>query len=75
MMIAVRVLLLATLLGLASAADPFGTAPSCSVVTRPQIAFPGAYVTMANVRALSCADWLVVRSDVCSIHPHTCLRR
>jgi hypothetical protein len=52
-MIAMRVLMLAALLGVATAAAPFGTpGADCSVATRPQIQFPGAYVTMANVRAV-----------------------
>ena len=55
-MIAVRVLLLATLLSVTTAAGPFGTpggTPGCGVASRPQFAFPGAYVNMSNVSALS----------------------
>jgi hypothetical protein len=54
MTIAVRILMLATLLGVATAAGlPFGTpggTPDCSVANRPQLAFPGAYVNVSNVR-------------------------
>jgi hypothetical protein len=52
-MTAMHVLLLATLFGVASAAAPFGTPGDCSVAGRPQIAFPGAYVNVSNVRAPS----------------------
>ena len=60
-MIAVRVLMLATLLGVAMAALPFGTpggTPDCSVANRPQLAFPGAYSNASNVRERSLPSFL-----------------
>ena len=51
-MTVMRVLVLATLLSVASAAAPFGTAPSCSLATRPQMAGVDLYGGQQNVSAL-----------------------
>jgi hypothetical protein len=74
-MIAVRMLMLATLLGVATAADPFGTpggTPDCSVANRPQLAFPGAYVNVFNVRESPPPPAWFSDSSRCSpsLHPH-----
>ena len=51
-MTVMRVLVLATLLSMASAAAPFGTAPSCSLAGRPQMAGVALYGGQQNVSAL-----------------------
>jgi hypothetical protein len=48
-MVAMPFFLLATFLGVASAAAPFGTAPACSVATRPQMAGVALYGGQQNV--------------------------
>ena len=73
MMTVVRVVLLATLLGVASA---FGTAPACSLATRPQMAGVALYGGQQNVRALSVSGCCL--SPVCrhvSAHTHACRER
>jgi hypothetical protein len=68
-MIAVRILLLLTLLGLASTAAAFGTAPSCSVATRPQMMGVALYGGQQNVRSLSL---LLLAAGLSCVRTHVC---
>jgi hypothetical protein len=74
MMVAMRVLLLlAALLGVASAAPSasFGSAPACGLATRPQMAGVALYGDAATVRSLLAA-WsclLCIRTSATKLQP------